>query len=298
MSWLQISISVEQSSSKKVETVLLEQGACSVTLKDAADKPILEPAPGETPIWDNTIITGLFENTDNSTLIKAIKSSLKKIEHSISTEQLEDQDWSRTWMEHYHAMKFGTRLWICPHHEDPPDPKAINLRLDPGLAFGTGTHPTTSLCLNWLDQHCENQKSLLDYGCGSGVLAIAALMLGVQHADAVDIDQQALEASQINATTNQVADRLQLYTGEQYESRHRKEPDARKYEIVIANILSGPLTELAPTLASHTITNGDIVLSGILREQAKEVIKAYSKYFTMTPQIELEDWVLLHGQKR
>lgn len=302
MPWLQISISVEQSSAKKVETILLDQGACSVTLKDAADEPILEPAPGKTPIWNNTIITGLFEDIDsNDTLIKNIESSLKKIEYSISIEQLEDQDWSRTWMDHYQPMKFGERLWICPHHIEPPDPEAVNLRLDPGLAFGTGTHPTTSLCLSWLDQHSHHQKNMLDYGCGSGVLAIAALMLGVQHADAVDIDTQALEASKMNAEANQVASRLQLHTPEQFEViQHNGLDDrkyARKYEIVVANILSDPLLELAPTLASYTQTNGDIVLSGILHEQANEVLNAYARYFTMAAPRKMEDWVLLHGHK-
>jgi len=303
MPWLQISISVDQSSANKVEAILHDHGACSVTLKDAADEPILEPAPGETPIWNNTTITGLFEDTDNNeALTKNIASSLKRIEHSIIAEQLEDQDWSRTWMDHYKPMKFGERLWICPHHIEPPDPGAINLRLDPGLAFGTGTHPTTSLCLSWLDQHCNHQKNMLDYGCGSGVLAIAALLLGIQSADGVDIDPQAIEASTANAQANRVTDRLQLYTAEQFKSRQHKAPDinkhALKYEIVMANILSGPLIELAATLAGHTKTNGHIVVSGILHEQAEEVLSAYASHFVMAAPVEMDGWVLLHGHKQ
>jgi ribosomal protein L11 methyltransferase len=302
MPWLQISISVDQSSTKKVEAILLDQGACSVTLKDAADEPILEPAPNEIRLWQKTIVTGLFENTSKKNEILAnIRSSLQphdyEIPTEIETEILEDQDWSRNWMEHYHPMKFGERLWICPHHIEPPNPKAVNLRLDPGLAFGTGTHPTTSLCLSWLDQHCKHQGKILDYGCGSGVLAIAALLLDVQFADGIDIDTQAIEASITNARTNHVADRLQLYTPDQFETHLSKQQKVSEYEIVVANILSKPLIELAPVLASHTQKNGDIVLSGILKEQTNEVLNAYAEYFTMTPPVEMEDWVLLHGHK-
>jgi ribosomal protein L11 methyltransferase len=295
MPWLQISISTSKASSKLAENILLDNGACSVTLKDAADEPILEPAPGKTPVWQNAIVTGLFENTkNNDDLITRIKTSLKlsleNSEHALEVETLEDQDWSRSWMDHYQPMQFGKRLWVCPWHVDPPEPEAINLRLDPGLAFGTGTHPTTSLCLKWLDKHCNHQSSLLDFGCGSGILAIAALMLGVQQADGVDIDPQALQASLANAKANHVNNRLHLITADQ-QSKH----DIKQYEIVVANILSGPLVELAPTLAKYTLPDGDIVLSGILREQAEDVLNAYEVFFKMdTPVIE-DDWVLLHG---
>jgi ribosomal protein L11 methyltransferase len=306
MSWLQISITVEQKLSKQVETLLLDQGACSVTLKDAADEPIFEPAPGEMRLWQKTVVTGLFENTpEQNSIIANLQSSLEDDAAEIEVETLEDKDWSRTWMDHFQAMQFGERLWVCPHHVDPPDSEAVNLRLDPGLAFGTGTHPTTSLCLSWLDQHCDQQKNILDFGCGSGILAIAALMLGVQNADGIDIDAQALEASEINAKTNQVANRLQVYTPEQFkviqdnklETGKDTNEDAKKYAIVVANILSGPLIELAPTLAGYTQPNGEIILSGILLEQADAVTKAYARFFTMNSPVEKEDWVLLHGRK-
>lgn len=291
MSWLQISINTSKASCELAETVLLENGACSVTLKDAADEPILEPAPGETPVWQNAIVTGLFEETkDHEALVMQIESSLGHCEHTLSAENLEDQNWSRTWMDHYQPMQFGERLWVCPWHIDPPDPDAINLRLDPGLAFGTGTHPTTSLCLNWLDQHIHHQNTLLDFGCGSGILAIAALLLGLQHADGVDIDPQALEASLANAKANRVNDQLQLFTADQ---QNRQE--TRQYEIVVANILSGPLVELAATLASHTKPGGDIILSGILRDQASDVFDAYQVFFKMDVPVFKDDWVLLHG---
>lgn len=292
MPWLQISVHTTQNHAEQAEDTLLESGACSVTLSDAADDPILEPAPGETPIWQNIVATGLFSNTaDEQQLVAQIKSALQGDEYSISTEILEDQNWTRSWMDNYHAMQFGDRLWVCPWHIEPPEPDATILRLDPGLAFGTGTHPTTSLCLSWLDQHIRQQKSLLDFGCGSGILAIAALLLGAEQADGVDIDPQALEASLANAQANQVEDRLRLFSAEQFSAEHHHQ----QYDIVVANILSGPLVELAPTLAGHTLAGGDIVLSGILAEQADNVLKAYAPYFKMDAPLFEEDWVLLHG---
>ena len=292
MSWLQISIHTTQNHAELAEDLLLQCGACSVTLKDAADEPILEPAPGETPIWKNIIATGLFDNIEKQQqLTNYITARLDESEHSISTEILEDQNWTRSWMDHYQAMQFGERLWVCPWHIKPPEPDAVNLRLDPGLAFGTGTHPTTSLCLSWLDQHIQQPKRLLDFGCGSGILAIAALLLGLEQADGVDIDPQALEASLANAKANQVEERLHLYSAEQFSADHSQQ----KYEIVVANILSGPLVELAPTLAGHTQAGGDIVLSGILAEQANSIINAYTPYFKMDAPVIEEDWVLIHG---
>lgn len=292
MPWLQISVHTTQNNAEQVEDTLLQFGACSVTLTDAADQPILEPAPGETPIWQDIVATGLFNETENQQqLVKNIDTALVEMEHSISSEILEDQNWTRSWMDHYQAMQFGERLWVCPWHIDPPEPEAINLRLDPGLAFGTGTHPTTSLCLSWLDQHIQQPKSLLDFGCGSGILAIAALLLGLEQADAVDIDPQALEASLANAKANEVEDRLHLYSAEQFSAEHAQQ----QYEVVVANILSGPLVELAPTLAGHTLVGGDIVLSGILAEQADSIIEAYTPYFKMDAPLVEGDWVLIHG---
>ncbi|MCK5001603.1 MAG: 50S ribosomal protein L11 methyltransferase [Gammaproteobacteria bacterium] len=292
MPWLQISVHTNQNHAEQAEDTLLQYGACSVTLKDAADEPILEPAPGETPIWKNIIATGLFNNIENQEqLIGRITAEFDNGEYSITTEILQDQNWTRSWMDHYQAMQFGERLWVCPWHIEPPEPDATNLRLDPGLAFGTGTHPTTSLCLSWLDQNIQQPKSLLDFGCGSGILAIAALLLGLEQADGVDIDPQALEASLANAKANQVENRLHLYTSEQFATEHKQQ----QYEIVVANILSGPLVELAPTLAGHTLAGGDIVLSGILTEQAEGIIDAYTPYFKMDTPIFEGDWVLIHG---
>lgn len=295
MSWLQIAINTTKNHAETAEDCLFNAGAQTVTLTDAADQPILEPGPNETPIWNTVIITGLFTFQDNQrSLLDAIDHCLSEIEYSCNTEILEDQNWTRAWMKHFHAMQFGQRLWVCPLHIEPPDPEAINLRLDPGLAFGTGTHPTTSLCLRWLDQNIDDQATLLDYGCGSGILAIAACMLGADQADGVDIDPQALTSTHDNAKTNRVKEKIKTFLPDDFQRQH---PDTQ-YDLVVANILSGPLAELAMMLASHTKTGGDIVLSGILREQAKPLIDTYNQYFTMdAPEFE-EDWVLLHGIKQ
>ena len=295
MSWLQIAINTTKNHAETAEQCLFAAGAHTVTLTDAADQPILEPGPDETPIWNTVILTGLFDFKDNQqTLIDAISHCLDEIEFSCQAEILEDQNWTRAWMEHFHAMQFGQRLWVCPLHIEPPQSDAINLRLDPGLAFGTGTHPTTSLCLRWMDQNIKGQNTLLDYGCGSGILAIAACMLGVQQADGVDIDPQALTATFDNAEVNQVAKKIETFMPEDYQKQHAD----TQYDIVVANILSGPLGELAPMLAGHAKTGGDIVLSGILREQAEPLLEIYSEYFEMdAPEFE-EDWVLLHGVKK
>ena len=298
MSWLQISINTTKDNTEAAEDCLFSAGAQTVTLTDAADQPILEPGPDETPVWNDVIITGLFSFEDNQqTVLDHINHCLTDVDFSCEAQVLEDQNWTRAWMEHFHAMQFGQRLWVCPLHIDPPEPEAVNLRLDPGLAFGTGTHPTTSLCLRWLDQNIQpdnNQSTLLDYGCGSGILAIAACMLGVNHADGVDIDPQALTATHDNAETNHVREKINTFLPDDYQKHHAN----RQYDIVAANILSGPLAELSPTLAKHTKPGGDVVLSGILREQAQTVLDAYSNSFDMNEPVFEEDWVLLHGVKK
>ena len=301
MSWLQISINTTKDNAETAEDCLFNAGAQTVTLTDAADQPILEPGVDEIPVWNEVVVTGLYDESFCETetqqhLLDHIAQTLEDIQHNCNTEILQDQDWTRAWMDHFHAMQFGERLWICPLHIEPPEPEAVNLRLDPGLAFGTGTHPTTSLCLSWLDRNIVTDKNvrILDYGCGSGILAIAACMLGAEHADGVDIDPQALIATHDNAEVNDVNNKIEVFLPEDYQQQH----SGKQYDIVIANILSGPLAELAPMLAGHTKQGGDIVLSGILKEQAQTVNEVYSDYFEMdAPEFE-EDWVLLHGTKR
>jgi ribosomal protein L11 methyltransferase len=295
MPWIQISVSASSDNYQRIEDALLSLGAQSVTFKDAADNPILEPQPGETPLWQHAVVTGLFDGRHNpdrlrEQLVRQLVDETLQIEIS----SLPDQDWTRAWMDSYRPMQFGQRLWVCPRHIDPPDPVAVNLRLDPGLAFGTGTHPTTSLCLGWLDAHVfpeSHYRDVLDYGCGSGILAIAAIMLGAGHADCVDIDEQALQATRDNARANQVLDRIATYQPDKLGNH-------RRYQLVLANILSGPLTELAPSLARHCDAGADVVLSGILSEQADAVRHAYKPFFDMHTTRTLEEWVLLHGTRR
>ena len=295
MSWIQVSVAASADNYQLVEDTLLALGAQSITYKDAADNPILEPQPGETPLWREAVLTGLFDDRLTPDILhQQIRRQLDIEYLDISIESLPDKDWTRAWMDAFKPMRFGERLWVCPRHIEPPDAEAVNLRLDPGLAFGTGTHPTTSLCLQWLDGHVSQQsghRTVLDYGCGSGILGIAALLLGAGHADCVDIDAQALQASRDNAAGNEVLQRMHTCLPQQLET-------GRQYDLVLANILSGPLTELAPTLAQHCHPGSDIVLSGILLEQAGAVRDAYADNFDMSPATTLDDWALLHGKRK
>ena len=294
MSWIQVSVAATGNNYQQVEDTLLSLGAQSITFKDAADRPILEPRPGETPLWESAIITGLFDDNHKAEILREqIRQHLDIENLPIEISSLPDQDWERTWMDAFKPMQFGKRLWVCPKHIEPPDPLAVNLRLDPGLAFGTGTHPTTSLCLRWLGDHVKPQsgyRTVLDYGCGSGILAIAALMLGAEFADCVDIDEQALQATRDNADTNHVLHQINTYQPAEIEADG-------KYELVLANILSGPLTQLSPLLSKHCRPGSDIVLSGILSEQADSVRSAYAEFFDMRTTETLDDWVLLHGTR-
>jgi ribosomal protein L11 methyltransferase len=294
MPWIQVSVAANDNNYQLVEDTLLALGAQSVTFRDAADNPILEPQPGETPLWQQAVITGLFDDRLKPEILREQIRQHLDDDLEMEITPLPDQDWTRAWMAAFKPMQFGKRLWVCPKHIDPPDPEAVNLRLDPGLAFGTGTHPTTSLCLRWLDTNLTSEsccRSVLDYGCGSGILAIAAILLGAEYAHCVDIDEQALQATVDNAQANQVAQHISTCKPEQLQS-------SRQYDLVLANILSGPLTELAPILAQHCHPDSDIVLSGILTDQAGSVRDAYSSYFSMSPIATLDDWVLLHGKRK
>ncbi len=263
----------------------------SVTLEDNADQPILEPALNETPLWDETRITGLFQADSNTLEIAARISQQLGGQSSLKWEQLEDRDWEREWINRYQPIRCGERLWICPSWREPPDPNAVNLSLDPGLAFGTGTHPTTFLCLQWLDKCKLEGKDVIDYGCGSGILAIAALLLGANSSVCIDIDPQALLATADNGKRNHIAsNRISTHLPDQAPS----EPA----DVVIANILAGPLTELAPRLAALTKPGGQICLSGIVASQAESVMRTYNQWFDFEPVASKEDWVRLVATKR
>jgi len=290
MPWIQLTLQTSKASNDKAEQALFDAGALSVTFRDAQDNPVLEPLPGETPLWEEIILTGLFDANINSEILKtAIKSQLGK-QTTLKVEVLEDKDWVRAWMDDYKPMQFGKRLWVCPKHIPPPQADAINLMLDPGLAFGTGTHPTTALCLEWLDSASLHNKQILDFGCGSGVLAIAALLLGADHCDGTDIDPQAIIASKDNAEENNVGVKFDLFLP--------TDMPEKTYDVVLANILAGPLTELAEQLACYCKSGGSIVLSGILETQSEKIIQAYSPWFELEPIKVQEDWIRVSGRKK
>lgn len=291
MPWLQLHIPADRAGVEKLQTALETLGAGAVTVSDAADQPVLEPAPGETPLWDSAVVTALFEaGRDRDALIAELTGVLGRPPAGYRFEELADQDWERSWMDDFHPLRFGERLWIVPSWQQAPDPDAVNIRLDPGLAFGTGTHETTALCLEWLDRAELAGKRLVDYGCGSGILAIAALLLGAERVAGCDLDPQALDASKANAEANGVSARLDL-------SRPGDMADD-PVDIIVANILAGPLLELAPELAARTRPGGQLVLSGILADQAEDVAATYRHWFDMdTPAIR-GDWVRLTGRRR
>lgn len=290
MPFLQLTLELGKANPEPVEDALFAVGALSVTLEDAADDLILEPAPGALPLWPTVNIKALFDaNTTPQTVLDALQTELQTALQPHRFETLEDRPWEREWLKDFHAMRFGERLWICPDGQRPDDPDAIIVDLDPGLAFGTGTHPTTALCLQWLDEHAPLPATVIDYGCGSGILAIAALKLGAQQAFGVDIDPQALLASRDNAQRNHVSAAVSLSLGDS---------ELQPAELLIANILAGPLESLGPRLTALTRPGGHIVLSGVLAEQAASVQNCYAAWFNMDPIQVQGDWARLSGTKR
>ncbi len=274
-----------------VSAIFDDAGALSVTILDAADEPLLEPLPGETPLWNSTRIVALFEaDADPRSLQEILQNLLESPLLQLQVEQLDDRDWSTTWRDTFGAMCFGKRLWVCPFGEDPVQADAVVVHLDPGLAFGTGTHATTALCLEWLDVHPPAGMSVIDYGCGSGILAIAAHKLGAGSVVAVDIDPQALQATRENALRNQIDARLSVVLPQDLE--------AAPVDVVLANILANPLIEHAASLAGLVRQGGHIVLTGILAEQAGEVMAAYRRWFDFSAPVQREEWTLLAGTRR
>lgn len=291
MPWLQLKVIAPRRYVESIENSLLAAGAASVTLQDNADQPIFEPGLGETPLWDNVKITGLFDaEIDTANTITLAERRFGNPLPSYQWEQLEDKDWEREWMSNYQAIRCGERLWICPSWQEPPEPDKINLMLDPGLAFGTGTHPTTFLCMQWIDQQAFNGLEVIDYGCGSGILGIATLLLGATRVIGVDIDPQALLATTENAKRNQLpADAMPVFLPPQC-------PPAPA-DVMLANILAGPLAELAPSLNALTKLGGKLCLSGILQNQAEAVMQAYRPWFDFDPVASREEWVRLTATK-
>jgi ribosomal protein L11 methyltransferase len=287
MPWIQLRFITDKLSASQLSDALSELGAASVMLQDAADQPLLEPGVGETPLWNQVAVTGLFDaNTNTDDIIQHLQQQWAPDQlPPYQLSPLEDKVWEREWMQHFHPQRFGRRTWICPSWQPPPEPEATNIMLDPGLAFGTGTHPTTALCLEWLDEHIKGGEVIIDYGCGSGILAIGALKLGAHHVWAVDNDPQALIATRDNAAKNQVSGQLTVLSS--------TEVLTVEADILLANILANPLIGLAPLFAKRVKSGGMAVLSGILQEQQDAVLDAYRKDFGVIGRAQNEQWMRL-----
>lgn len=290
--WLQLHLTVDKSRASLIELLFEQLGAVAVTLGDAGDEPMLEPGPGETPLWQATRVTGLFEGgTDADGLRSAVDQALAAdAARSLRLERLDDRDWERAWLDRFQPMRFGDRLWIRPTGGEVTQHLAVVVDLDPGLAFGTGTHPTTALCLEWLDAHDLRDKTLIDFGCGSGILAVAALKLGARHVIAVDHDPQAILATRRNAERNRVDDRIEVLLSEDLREA--------RVDIVIANILANVLVDLSPSIGRLLTCGGQLAMSGILDTQAETVAAAYADAFDITLSNTRDDWVLLEGTAR
>ncbi len=289
--YLELSFDLGALDAEVAETACFDCGAGSVTFVDAHDDPVLEPLPGEFRLWPATRLRALFSDQNHpEALTHALAVQLGIRSEDLHIQRIEDRVWEREWLRDFHAMRFGRRLWVCPHHEQIEEPDAMVVRLDPGLAFGTGTHPTTALCLEWLDAHLEPGMTVVDYGCGSGILALAAVKLGAREAHCFDIDPQALIATRDNAAANGISS--QIWTHETADSL------PAGVDTVMANILSGPLCELAPRISALVRPSGAVVLAGLLEPQAADVTAAYSACFDMRPFSQREGWVGLSGRRR
>ena len=293
--WRALRLAVTAEQVATVEQVMEDNGALAVTITDAEDNPLFEPPPGAAPLWPRCQIQAIFGQDEDDAIVRAacqnaLVETLGDAAPNIVISDIEDQNWTRVWMDAFQPMQFGSRLWIVPSWHACPAPDAVNLRLDPGLAFGTGTHPTTALCLEYLDGLDTLPDRVLDFGCGSGVLALAALMLGAEKADGTDIDPQALTAMQENAQRNGFGSQIETWLPEDF---HPEQP----YPMVIANILSGPLQQLAPTLTGHLAVGGTLVLSGLLTDQAEAVMQAYPD-IDFDPVVSKNEWCRLSGTKR
>jgi ribosomal protein L11 methyltransferase len=290
MPFLQLTIDIGRNDPTPVENALFELGALSVTLEDAADDPVLEPAPGAMPLWPTVRIRALFDAATDAPALERALGARPGMPAPARFEWLADRAWEREWLKDFRPMRFGRRLWVCPGGLAAGDADAIRVELDPGLAFGTGTHPTTALCLEWLEAAAVDGLDVVDYGCGSGILAAAAAKLGAAAVRAVDIDPQALIATDANARRNGVRERL-LVTGEPGL------PPAGA-DVLVANILAGPLVGLAPSFAAALRRSGRVALCGILDEQSDTVTAAYRPWFDIAPTATRDGWALLAGRRR
>lgn len=278
MKWLQIHITVEQAQVYFTETLLSSLGAVSVTLDDAENQDLLEPLPGETPLWNKVIVTGIYaqeegEDIDVTALETFIRTQLPT--EPMRSEFLEDQVWERSWMDYYEPIQIGEKYWIVPEWIEPPEADAVNIKLDPGLAFGTGNHASTFLCLQWLGKTDVKDKVVIDYGCGSGILGVAALLLGAKKVYATDIDPQAVLATKQNAELNGVLENLYVGLPEEFNAEFKNQ----QADILVANILAGPLMSLAKEFSTLIKSEGEFALAGVIEEQVTDVSSIYSEFF-------------------
>jgi ribosomal protein L11 methyltransferase len=288
---LAVTLTLDGLDAERVEEACFEFGALAVSYTDQRDDPILEPAPGEFRLWPHSRLQALFPfETSPEEVISGLTHVLRVPAERIQVETLADRIWEREWLRDFHPMCFGSRLWVAPHHSHVHTPGAVIVRLDPGLAFGTGTHATTAMCLAWLDQNAAAGQVAIDYGCGSGVLAVAAAKLGAREAFAYDIDPQALTATADNAAANGVEDLVRVV--------EREADLAAGADILLANILCGPLCELAPRFAELAKPGGRIVLAGLLTTQADEVTRAHAPWFDIAPFATRDGWTALTGTRR
>jgi ribosomal protein L11 methyltransferase len=292
MSWLELSVRVSRENAPLVEALLQNEAVLALTMTDDADDPVLEPGVGETPLWPSVCVTALFSGDTEVEPLTRLLSLVPGVDwtHQVSFRKFEDQQWERVWLDRFKPMRFGRGLWIVPGEGEAPAEATHVLRLDPGLAFGTGTHPTTHLCLEWMDGFDFTGKHVVDYGCGSGVLGITAAIKAAAAVVCVDNDPQALIATRDNAHRNGVEAVIKSFTPEQFKPQQA--------DVMLANILAGPLIELAPRLSASLCPGAELVLSGILEEQAQEVKSAYSNDFSDLHIKLLDGWVLLTGKKR
>lgn len=291
--WQQLKIQARSEDSAALEQLLLDQGALAITYLDAEDQAVFQKEPGSTPLWDNTWLISLFEADQNLSGLLFLLGKHVGVANaaSLQIELLEDQAWERSWMDEFHPMQFGDKLWICPSWQTPPDPAAVTIMLDPGLAFGSGSHATTAMCLRWLEQTDLDACCVIDYGCGSGVLAIGAALLGASTVIAVDNDPQAITATLDNSQRNQIPSGLiQALLPEQLP--------AQQADVLLANILAEPLLELAPRFAQLTRSGGSLVLSGLLEEQVEPLQQRYQAWFDMEPPLLEQGWARLSGVRK
>lgn len=295
MKFYEIEFPLAAMSCESVEAALLGLDASSITFVDRGDEPVLEPKPGEIRLWSDTLVRALFQESDSGSPDAAhnldrLASLLgPHIAQTARVRSVEDRDWERVWLEDWKSMRFGRRLWVCPTAAEPPDdPHAVVVRLDPGLAFGTGTHPTTALCLQILESLPLSGRRVIDYGCGSGILGLAALKLGAAHVTAVDLDPQALLATRDNAVRNGVSSNIDV---------QGIDVELAPAHCVVANILAGPLIELAPTLTGACEPGGYLLLSGLLKTQAYAVKAAYSAAFAIVQVVERDDWCCIYARR-